>query len=71
MVLDAGKGVETQTRKLFEVCRLRRIPVLTFLNKLDLPGRDPLELLPRSSRCSASMPARSTGRSARGASSPA
>src|SRR5690349_15645057 len=45
MVLDAGKGVETQTRKLFEVCRLRKIPVLTFINKLDLPGRDPLELL--------------------------
>ncbi len=45
MVLDAGKGVETQTRKLFEVCRLRRIPVLTFINKLDLPGRDPLDLM--------------------------
>src|ERR1041384_8294594 len=45
MVLDAGKGVETQTRKLFEVCRLRRIPVLTFINKMDLPGRDPLDLM--------------------------
>ena len=45
MVLDAAKGVETQTRKLFEVCRLRKIPVLTFINKLDLPGRDPLDLL--------------------------
>jgi peptide chain release factor 3 len=45
MVLDAGKGVEAQTRKLFDVCRLRRIPVLTFINKLDLPGRDPLDLL--------------------------
>ena len=45
MVLDAGKGVETQTRKLFAVCRLRRIPVLTFINKLDLPGRDPLDLM--------------------------
>jgi peptide chain release factor 3 len=45
MVLDASKGVETQTRKLFEVCRLRRIPVLTFINKLDLPGRDPLDLM--------------------------
>src|SRR5580765_5098772 len=45
MVLDAGKGVETQTRKLFEVCRLRRIPVLTFVNKLDLPGRDPFDLM--------------------------
>jgi peptide chain release factor 3 len=45
MVLDAGKGVETQTRKLFEVCRLRRIPVLTFVNKMDLPGREPLDLM--------------------------
>jgi len=45
MVLDAGKGVEAQTRKLFEVCRLRKIPVLTFINKLDLPGREPLDLL--------------------------
>ncbi len=45
MVLDAGKGVEAQTRKLFEVCRLRRIPVLTFINKMDLPGREPLDLL--------------------------
>jgi peptide chain release factor 3 len=45
MVLDAGKGVEAQTRKLFEVCRLRNIPVLTFINKLDMPGRDPLDLL--------------------------
>jgi peptide chain release factor 3 len=45
MVLDAAKGVETQTRKLFEVCRLRRIPVLTFVNKMDLPGRDPLDLM--------------------------
>ncbi|MCK6446910.1 MAG: peptide chain release factor 3 [Planctomycetes bacterium] len=45
MVLDAAKGVETQTRKLFEVCRLRKIPVLTFVNKLDLPGREPLDLM--------------------------
>jgi peptide chain release factor 3 len=45
MVLDVAKGVETQTRKLFEVCRARRIPILTFLNKYDRPGRDPLELL--------------------------
>mgnify|MGYP002630335169 CR=1 FL=1 len=45
MVLDAGKGVEVQTRKLFEVCRLRGIPILTFINKLDMPGRDPLDLL--------------------------
>lgn len=45
MVLDAAKGVEVQTRKLFAVCKLRGIPVLTFINKCDLPGRDPLELL--------------------------
>ena len=45
MVIDAGKGVEQQTRKLFEVCKLRGIPVLTFINKLDMPGRDPLDLL--------------------------
>lgn len=45
MVIDAAKGVEKQTRKLFEVCRLRNIPVLTFINKMDMPGRDPLELM--------------------------
>ena len=45
MVLDAAKGVETQTRKLFEVCRLRGIPVMTFINKMDLPGREPLDLM--------------------------
>ncbi len=45
MVLDASKGVEAQTRKLFEVCRLRGIPVLTFINKLDMPGREPLDLM--------------------------
>src|SRR5277367_2335554 len=45
MVIDASKGVEKQTRKLFEVCHLRKIPVLTFMNKMDLPGRDPLDLM--------------------------
>jgi peptide chain release factor 3 len=45
MVLDAAKGVEPQTLKLFEVCRTRRLPVLTFINKLDQPALDPLELL--------------------------
>lgn len=45
MVIDAGKGVETQTKKLFAICKLRGIPVLTFVNKLDMPSRDPLELL--------------------------
>src|SRR5918997_6105189 len=45
MVIDAAKGIEAQTLKLFEVCRTRRIPVLTFVNKLDQPSRDPFELL--------------------------
>jgi len=45
MVIDAAKGIEAQTLKLFEVCRARRIPVLTFVNKLDQPSRDPFELL--------------------------
>jgi peptide chain release factor 3 len=45
MVIDAAKGIESQTRKLFEVCKLRRLPVLTFINKLDLPSRDPFDLL--------------------------
>jgi peptide chain release factor 3 len=45
MILDAAKGVEAQTRKLFEVCRQRGIPVFTFINKMDRPARDPLELL--------------------------
>ena len=45
MVLDAAKGIEPQTLKLFEVCRQREMPLLTFINKWDRPGRDPLELL--------------------------
>ena len=45
MVLDAAKGIETQTQKLFEVCRLRDVPILTFVNKLDREGRDPFALL--------------------------
>src|SRR3954462_1516564 len=45
MVIDAAKGIEAQTLKLFDVCRTRRIPVLTFINKLDQPSRDPFELL--------------------------
>ena len=44
MLEDAAKGLEPQTRKLFEVCRLRRIPIFTFINKMDRPGRDPLTL---------------------------
>jgi peptide chain release factor 3 len=45
MLIDAAKGLEPQTRKLFEVCRLRSLPIFTFVNKLDRPGREPLELL--------------------------
>jgi peptide chain release factor 3 len=45
MVLDAAKGIETQTKKLFEVCRLRDVPIITFINKLDREARDPFTLL--------------------------
>ncbi|MBL8835521.1 MAG: peptide chain release factor 3 [Alphaproteobacteria bacterium] len=45
MVIDAAKGIEAQTRKLFEVCRLRDIPITTFVNKVDREGRDAFELL--------------------------
>ena len=45
MVIDAGKGIESQTLKLFEVCRRRGVPIFTFMNKLDRPARPPLELL--------------------------
>src|SRR5512135_716212 len=45
MVIDAGKGIESQTRKLFEVCRQRGVPIFTFMNKMDRPAKDPLSLL--------------------------
>ncbi|SFP87031.1 peptide chain release factor 3 [Sphingomonas rubra] len=45
MVIDAARGIEAQTRKLFEVCRLRNVPIITFVNKVDREGRDPFELL--------------------------
>ena len=45
MVIDAAKGIEAQTRKLFEVCRLRDMPIMTFINKMDREARDPFELL--------------------------
>ncbi len=45
MVIDAAKGIETQTLKLFEVCRLRDVPIITFVNKLDREGRDPFDLM--------------------------
>ncbi|WP_199620632.1 peptide chain release factor 3 [Paenibacillus alkalitolerans] len=45
MLIDSAKGVEAQTKKLFQVCRMRGIPIFTFINKLDREGRDPFELL--------------------------
>ena len=45
MVIDAGKGIEAQTLKLFEVCRQRGVPIFTFMNKCDRPMKDPLSLL--------------------------
>ncbi|MDP3426131.1 MAG: peptide chain release factor 3 [Humidesulfovibrio sp.] len=45
MVIDSAKGVETQTKKLMEVCRLRDTPIITFINKMDREGREPLDLL--------------------------
>ncbi len=45
MLIDAAKGLEPQTRKLFEVCKLRQLPIFTFVNKMDRPGREPLDLL--------------------------
>src|SRR6478609_2497912 len=45
MVIDAARGIEAQTRKLFEVCRLRSVPIITFINKVDREGRSPFETL--------------------------
>ena len=45
MLEDGAKGLEPQTRILFEVCKMRRLPIFTFINKMDRPGREPLELL--------------------------
>ena len=45
MVIDSGKGIESQTRKLFEICRERNIPIFAFMNKIDRPGKAPLELI--------------------------
>jgi peptide chain release factor 3 len=45
MVIDAAKGIEAQTEKLFKVCALRKIPIITFINKMDRPGAEPLKLL--------------------------
>src|SRR5262245_21408306 len=45
MLLDSAKGVEPQTKKLFRVCKMREMPIFTFVNKLDRPGRDPFDLI--------------------------
>src|SRR6187551_102262 len=45
MVLDAARGIEPQTLKLFDVCKMRKTPIFTFINKLDRPSRSPLDLL--------------------------
>ena len=45
MVIDAAKGIEARTRKLFEICRLRDVPIVTFINKMDRESKDPIELL--------------------------
>ncbi len=45
MLIDAAKGVEAQTRKLYEVCKLKKMPIFTFANKMDREGKDPLDLI--------------------------
>ena len=45
MLLDSAKGVEPQTKKLFRVCKMRKMPIFTFVNKMDRPGRDPFDLI--------------------------
>ena len=72
MVIDAAKGIEAQTRKLFEVCRLRNVPIITFINKMDREGRDPFDLMDERSRRTFSSRSRPTpGRSEWDASSAA
>ena len=71
MVIDAAKGIEARTRKLFEVCRLRDIPIVTFINKMDRETRDPFDLLDEIEKTLALEPRRSPGRSAAAARSPA
>jgi peptide subunit release factor RF-3 len=45
MLLDGAKGLEPQTRKLFEVCRMRKLPLFTFVNKMDRPALTPYEIM--------------------------
>ncbi len=58
MVIDAAKGVEAQTIKLFKVCTLRHIPIFTFINKMDREARDPFELMENIEKIWASTPTR-------------
>lgn len=58
MVIDAAKGIEPQTRKLFKICAMRNIPIFTFINKLDREARSPTILWRSWSRSSASAPIR-------------
>ena len=51
MVIDASKGVENQTRKLFKVCVMRNIPIFTFINKMDRESRNPFDLLEQIEMC--------------------
>ena len=62
MVIDAAKGIEPQTRKLFEVCRLRDMPIITFINKIDREGRDPFDLMDEIEKTLALDVARMPGR---------
>jgi peptide chain release factor 3 len=71
MVIDAARGIEARTRKLFEVCRLRDIPIVTFINKMDRESRDPFELLDEIEKTLALDTAPSPGRSAAASTSPA
>ena len=64
MVIDVAKGVESRTIKLMEVCRLRDTPILTFINKLDREGKDPMELIDEVEQVSRSSAPRSPGPSA-------
>ncbi len=57
MLIDAAKGVEAQTIKLFKVCRMRQRPIFTFVNKMDRAAKDPFALMEELNRCLASAPA--------------
>ena len=63
MVIDASKGVEAQTIKLFKVCVMRHIPIFTFINKMDLEARDSFELLDEIENVLGIRHVRSTGQS--------